>query len=411
MKITRLRLREVTGTLPFEGEFWEERLIRPIDVYPEHRAEGPQQYRQWAPRRLADGTYKLKSIFLQIETDEGVTGLGGPMPREVAYVVDQEFRGLLTGEDPRANERIWDKLYRSAVHGRKGVAMMAISAIDCTLWDLKGRWLGQPVYRRLGGPIRESAPAYASMLGYSLEPELVRRRAQEAVAQGYTAMKWFPRHGPTDGREGIARNVELMRTLREAAGPDVDVMLDAWMSWDVPYTIALARRLEEYQPSWIEEPVMPDKTDACAEIRRRSPVPTATGEHEYTRYGLKLLMDAGAADVLQPDTYWAGGITEMVKICALASTYDLPVIPHGHSVPANVHLILSQPAVTCPLIEYLVKWNEIHQYFFKEPLKPVNGMVTVPQGPGMGMELDPAKIEAERELNWSDPELQVEQPD
>ena len=411
MKITHLRLRELTGTLPIEGEFWEERLIRPIDIYPEHRAEGPSQYRSWSPRRLRDGTYKLKSIFLEIETDEGVTGLGGPMPREVAYVVDQEFRGLLMGEDPRANERIWDKMYRSAVHGRKGVAMMAISAIDCALWDLKGRWLGQPVYRLLGGPVRESAPAYASMLGYSLEPELVRRRAQEAVARGFTAMKWFPRHGPADGREGIARNVELMRTLREAAGPDVDVMLDAWMSWDVPYTIALARRLEEYGPRWIEEPVMPDKIDACAEIRRRSPIPTATGEHEYTRYGLKLLMDAGAADVLQPDTYWAGGITEMVKICALASTYDLPVIPHGHSVPANVHLIVSQPAVTCPLVEYLVKWNEIHQFFWKEPVNPVNGVVTVPLGPGMGMELDSAKIEAERELDWSEPELQVEQPE
>jgi L-alanine-DL-glutamate epimerase-like enolase superfamily enzyme len=191
-----------------------------------------------------------------------------------------------------------------------------------------------------------------------------------------------------------------MRTLREAVGPDVDVMLDAWMSWDVPYTVAMGQRLAEYAPRWIEEPVLPDKIAACAEIHRRSPVPTATGEHEYTRYGLKQLLDANAADLLQPDTYWAGGISEMVKIAALASSYDLPIIPHGHSVPANVHLTAALPTVSVPLVEYLVKWNAIHQFFWKDPLVPVNGSVTVPKGPGLGMEIDEAKVESERELTW-----------
>jgi L-alanine-DL-glutamate epimerase-like enolase superfamily enzyme len=163
----------------------------------------------------------------------------------------------------------------------------------------------------------------------------------------------------------------------------------------------MSERLAEYAPRWIEEPVLADKIDACAEIRRRSKVPIATGEHEYTRWGLKQLMDAGAADVLQPDTYWAGGISEMVKICALASAYDLPIIPHGHSVPANIHLIAAQPENVCPLVEYLVKWNELLQFFWDNPVKPVNGMVSVPTGPGMGVNLDPAKIESERELSWS----------
>ena len=147
---------------------------------------------------------------------------------------------------------------------------------------------------------------------------------------------------------------------------------------------------------------MPDMVEACAEIRRRSRVPIATGEHEYTRWGQKLLMDAGAAEVLQPDTYWAGGITEMVKIAALASTYGLQIIPHGHSVPANVHLSAALPIPACPLVEYLIKWNELLQFFWKTPLKPVNGSITVPDGPGMGMELDPAKIERERDLRWGD---------
>lgn len=147
---------------------------------------------------------------------------------------------------------------------------------------------------------------------------------------------------------------------------------------------------------------MPDKIAACAEIHRLSPVPTATGEHEYTRWGQKELLDAHAADVLQPDTYWAGGISELVKICSLASTYDIPVIPHGHSVPANVQLIAAQPVTTAPLAEFLVKWNVIHQFFWKEMVKPVNGIITVPTGPGMGVELDPAKIDSEQDLSWSD---------
>jgi len=380
-----------------QGTFWEERLIRPIDVYPEHAAE-PANAGNNAPHLAEDGRNIVTSVFLDIETDEGVTGLAGPVTPEIAYSIHHEFASLLIGENPLATERIWDILYRSAVHGRKGVAMMAISAIDCALWDLKGKWANAPVHVLLGGPVRTELPAYASMLGYSIEPERAAERAREVVGQGYTAMKWFPRGGPADGRAGIRRNVELMRALREAAGPDVDIMFDAWMSWNVPFTLAVAERIAEYEPRWIEEPVLPDKIAACAEIRRRSPVPTATGEHEYTRYGIKMLLDAGAMDVLQPDTYWAGGISELQKIFAIASTYDIPVIPHGHSVPANVQLSAAVPALSVPYVEFLVKWNAVHQNFWKEPLLPVNGMVTVPDRPGMGMELDPAKIESSRDL-------------
>ena len=394
MKITAVRSYALSGTMAFEGEFWEDRLVRPTDLYERHRQGGPRSL-----PRVAGG-YRIDAVFLEIESDAGVTGRAGPISEELARTIGAQFRSLLLGEDPVATERIWDRMYRHAVHGRKGSEMMAISVVDCALWDLKGNWLGQPVYRLLGGPVRETFPAYASALGYSLEPERVRERAKEIVAQGYTATKWFFRHGPTDGREGIAKNVELVRTLREAVGPDVDIMLDAWMSWDVPYTVQMSERLAEYEPRWIEEPVLPDKIDAYAQIRERSLVPIAGGEHEYTRWGLKQLMDAEAVDVLQPDIYWAGGISELMKICAMASAYDLPVIPHGHSTPATVHLIAAQPEVTCPILEYLIKWNEVHQFFLKHPLKPVEGMVTVPQGPGMGMELDPEKIEDERELSW-----------
>jgi L-alanine-DL-glutamate epimerase-like enolase superfamily enzyme len=221
------------------------------------------------------------------------------------------------------------------------------------------------------------------------------------VRQGYRATKWFFRHGPQHGREGMVRNAQLVSALRGAVGADVDVMLDCWMSWDVPYTVAMAERLEDYEPRWLEEPVLPDKIESYATIRRQVNIPISGGEHEYTRWGLKQYMDAEAVDVLQPDIYWAGGITEVLKICALASTYDLPVIPHGHSTPASAHLIASQPAATCPMLEYLIKWNEIHQFFLKHPLKPTAGVVRLPETPGLGMDLDDARIETQRIVSWA----------
>jgi len=395
MRITKVRLFQLEGVMEFPGDFWEERLVRPIDIYPERKAEGASR----TTPKTADGKYRIESGFVEVETDEGVSGLGGPIGGDQAQVIARQLAPLIVGEDPRATERLWDILYRAQVHGRGGTAMMALSALDCALWDLKGKWAGAPIYRLLGGPTRTEIPAYASALGYSIEPERVRERAKQIVSQGYKATKWFFRHGHLDGPEGIRKNLELARTLRDAVGDDVDVMLDAWMSWSVPYTIMMAERLVEYRPRWIEEPLMADKErDGCALIRRRSPVQIATGEHQYTRWGLKGLMDSGSADILQPDIYWAGGISEVSKICAIASTYDLPVIPHGHSVPATVQVIASQPANTCPIQEYLIKWNEIHQFFFKEPVKPVNGVIRLTEKPGVGVEIDESKIVERKDL-------------
>jgi L-alanine-DL-glutamate epimerase-like enolase superfamily enzyme len=381
----------VSGTLDFAAEFWEERLVRPIDLYPRFRAAGPEHL-----PTVGQGRYRIKTYFVEIVADEGAIGIGGPISLDLAFLIDKDLRPYLEGADPLATEVVWDTMYRGLVHGRKGTPMMAISAVDCALWDLKGQVFNTPVYRLLGGPSREVIPAYASMLGYSIEPGRAAERAREAVQQGYRAMKWFFRHGPHDGKEGMVKNAQLVSAVRGAVGAEVDVMLDCWMSWDVPYTVAMAERLEEYEPRWLEEPVLPDKIDSYAAIRRQVNIPISGGEHEYTRWGLKQLMDAEAVDVLQPDIYWAGGITEMLKICALASTYDLPVIPHGHSTPASAHLIASQPPNLCPLLEYLVKWNTIHQFFLKTPLMPTDGVVHLPTGPGLGMDLDEAKIEEQR---------------
>lgn len=393
MKISSVRCVAYTGRLQYEEPFWEERLNRPVDIYPRFRDEGTAE--GISPRRIDPHTYELTSTFVHVETDDGVRGTGGPIPLDQARFILSALAPLLQGEDPLATERLWDVMYRYCVHGRKGMEMQAISAVDCALWDLKGRYFSVPTYVLLGGPVREKIPAYASALGYSLEPSRVRDRAAEIARQGFVATKWFPRHGPTDGKEGIDRNVELIAMVREAVGPDVSIMVDAWMSWDVPYTLRMAELLEDYAPHWIEEPVLPDKIDSYAEIRRRIGNRTlvAGGEHEYNRWGIHGLLRAGAVDVCQPDTYWAGGITEMLKIAAMASVYDVQLIPHGHSVPANAHLSFAQPATLVPMLEYLVKWNVLHQWFFKEPVRPVDGIVTPPTAPGLGMELDEDKID------------------
>lgn len=390
-RIARLRLNEVWGSPPFDASLWEERLIMPNDIYPEH----------FADRVDHDDGWLKSAIWVELETDDGAVGRAGPIDRSQAFLIDQELRPFVEGADVMANELLWDRMYRAQIHGRKGHAMEAISVIDCAAWDLKGQILGQPVHRLLGGPTRPSVPAYASTLGYSVEPERAAHRAREFVAQGYGAMKWFYVNGPAQGRAGMARNEDLVAAVRDAVGPDVEIMTDAWSSWDVPYTIEMARRLERYRPRWIEEPVFADRIASYAAIRRESPVPIAGGEHEYTRFGVHALLSAGAVDVLQVDVYWAGGITEMLKICALASAYDIPVIPHGSSTQSNMHLIASQPQPLTPYCEYLVKWNLVLQYFLKDQLIPEHGRIAVPTLPGMGMALDESKIEGRRELRWS----------
>jgi L-rhamnonate dehydratase len=398
MKITNIRLRELTGTIEHpEGPFWEERLIRPVDIYPEFHAQTGVTA-NWQPVKSEETTSTIVLTFVEIETDEGVTGLGGPVDRGTAAHLHIHYRDKLIGMDPLATERIWDIMYREGVHDRKGTPMFSISAIDCALWDLRGKAMGQPVHVLLGGPTRTDLPAYASMLGFSLEADKVEARSKEYAAKGYTAQKWFPRWGPSDGREGIRKNVALMENLRASAGSESDIMIDAWMSWDVPYTLDMAQRLKPYDPRWLEEPVLPDKIKQYAEIRDKSVVQISGGEHEYTRWGIKELLDARAVDLMQADTYWAGGISEMVKICHLCAAYDIPIVPHGHSVPSNVQLSAALSPVEVPYVEFLVKWNQILQFFFKDPVLPVNGVVTVPTTPGMGVEIDPAKIDSEREF-------------
>jgi L-alanine-DL-glutamate epimerase-like enolase superfamily enzyme len=399
MKITDVRCVRLTGTLDYDGPLGESGTARPYDMYPEL---GPRK-RSWPVSDVEAGPpYPVQTTFLFVDTDAGVSGMWAPIEPDDVWIIEHHLRRILIGENPHAVERIWDKMYRTAIHGRKGMTMMAISKVDLALWDLKGKLLGVPVYELLGGPTRTKIRAYASMLGYSVEPERAAQRAREAVAQGYTATKWFFVHTPTDGPAGMRANLALIRAVREAVGPDVDIMFDAWNSWDVPYTQRMADLAAEYRPRWFEEPVMADRIAAYAELRRTvSSTSIVGGEHEYTRWGIKALLDAGAVDVLQPDPKWAGGLTEMVKICALASAYGIPVIPHWGWV-ASTQLVASQTLTTCPMQEWLIQHHLATVDPFTRPkIEPVNGYVDLPTGPGLGVELDEDAIMSREELSYA----------
>jgi L-alanine-DL-glutamate epimerase-like enolase superfamily enzyme len=270
--------------------------------------------------------------------------------------------------------------------------------VDIALWDIRGKAAGMPIYRLLGGPTRDAVPAYASMLGHSLELDRVRERATQFAQMGFTAQKWFFRYGPGDGRAAITHNMALARTLRETLGDEIDLMFDAWLGWDVPFSIEMGKRLAPLYPRWLEEPVQPDRIRSYAEIRAATGIPIAGGEHVYTRWGFLEMIQAEAMDVLQADPDWTGGISEMVKICALASAYDKQVIPHGHSVLPALHVIASQSPAVCPLLEYLWLGNQSKQWFHTEMYQPENGVVRLPAQPGLGIELDERKIDAKEAL-------------
>jgi L-rhamnonate dehydratase len=341
------------------------------------------------------------AFYLKVKTDGGLDGLYGPIDPEAAIVVDQQLREVVRGQDPLAGEALWDLMYRSNRHSRHGHYMMAISAIDNACWDLRGRYFGVPVYRLLGGPTRDSVEAYGSCLGYSLEPEAARARALQLKQEGFRAQKWFPVEGPENGKEGMARNVELVKALREAVGDEYDLMFDAFLRWDLTYAISWAKQVEPYRPRWIEEAFRPDLIDSFAKLARVTTIPVAAGEHIYTRWEAHQYLKAGALGVLQCDPEWCGGISELVKICSLASLYDVPVIPHGHSLHAALHVVASQPYKTCPLAEYLIIKMSTYYHFEKNPPRLERARFALPQRPGFGIELDASRIEKQTEARWS----------
>ncbi len=393
-RITAVELHQLQGHYDTVRGVNNQFQANPLHIYDELR-----------PKPYADGTptpqrAAMNAIYLRIGTDTAGEGLYGPIDKEAAIVVDQQLRSFLMGKDALAQEKLWDQLYRSNRHARRGAYLMAISAVDNTLWDLRGRYYKVPVYRLLGGPTRATVEAYGSCLGYSLEPEKASARAAALKAEGFRNQKWFLAYGPGDGAAGLKKNVEIVRVLREAVGDEVELMFDVYSGWDLTYTLAWARQVERYRPRWIEEATQAEKIDSFAQLHRGTSIPIASGEHIQGRWEVYDYMKEGAIQVIQCDPEWCGGLSELQKICTLASVYDVPVIPHGHSIHAALHLIASQSPAVCPLAEYLILKMQSYYSFEKNPPAPKNARFALPETPGFGIEFDEAKVEKREMVRW-----------
>ena len=385
MKISDISLFEVTGTWSGTDFPPGDRQAHPLDMYPD------------AGKRSGGTQNTVSEIYTEILTDDGASGLFGPIDLDQVHVIRTHLRDFLVGKDPLATEALFDQMTRVHRHGRTGLFMTGVSAIDCALWDLKAKVYDVPIYRLLGGPVRTHVPADASMLGFTIEPDGAAEVALEYKAKGYDAQKWFFRYGPADGEEGKNRNLAMARAVRGAVGDQYKLMFDAFMGWDLPYASSMARELVDIKPFWLEEPLPPERIGSFRELRSAG-IPLATGEHVFTRWQIRHLLEPRAVDIVQADPDWTGGISELVKICALCSSFDVPVIAHGHSLLAALHVAGSQSPSTVPMVEYLIRHQERKQFFHTPVYRPENGDMTLPTLPGLGIVLDADKIDNRREV-------------
>jgi len=394
-KITAIEIWNVHGHRETPRGVDQQYQINPLYIYDELR---PAPYHDAATPTSTNAP--VSALYLKIGTDAGVEGFYGPIDKEVAITVDEQLKPFLMGKDALAGEKLWDQLYRSNRHARRGAFLMAISAVDNTLWDLRGRYFKTPVYRLLGGPTRTSVEAYASCLGYSLEFDKVQKRAMHVKSEGFRYQKWFLGYGPGDGPEGLRKNVEIVKLLRETLGEDTELMFDVYSGWDLTYALSWAKQVERYRPRWIEEATQAEKIDSFAALHKGTSIPIASGEHIQGRWEVYDYLKAGALSVVQCDPEWCGGTTELQKICTVASLYDVPVIPHGHSIHAALHVIASQSPAVCPLAEYLILKMKSYYHFERNPPVLKAAHFALPDAPGYGIELDESKVESKELVHW-----------
>lgn len=339
------------------------------------------------------GTFRFHGwTVVEVETDDGLVGIGNVAlaPRIAKAIIDQYLTPLVLGHDPFDYEYLWQRMYRSThAWGRKGVAMAAISAIDIALWDLMGKATGRPVFKLLGGRTKEKIPCYASKL-YRTDLGEMQAEAQRYLDQGFTSMKMRFGYGPKDGPEGMRKNLDSVAAVREVIGPDLDLMLECYMGWNLEYAKRMLPKLEKFEPRWLEEPVLADDIDGYAELNRLTSIPISGGEHEFTSHGFRQLLDKRAVSVIQYDTNRVGGITAAHKINALAEVYGVPVIPHAGQMH-NYHLTMS--TLASPMSEYfpvheVEVGNELFYYIFEGDPTPENGFIDLDDHkPGLGLSL------------------------
>ncbi|CAN5394217.1 galactonate dehydratase [soil metagenome] len=362
--------------------------IRPSDIYPELRTPAPYRGKQG----MKEVTGNITHNYIRIKTKGGIEGLYGALDNEIIEQVMKQLRPFLLGKDALAVETLGDQMYRNNRHSRAGHYMMAISAVDNALWDIRGKYFKTPVYELLGGPTRKEVRVYGSCLSYSVEKGKAGPRAKQLYDDGFLHQKWFMGYGPGDGMPGLNRSIELVEELRDALGNDAQIMFDAFMGWDVPFATAWCTAVEKYRPYWLEEAFPVDHLESFKQLRKNTSIPIATGEHFYSRWEVLNFLKEGAIEIVQADPEWCGGVSELVKICNLSSSYGAKVFPHGHNIHAALHVVASQSPEVCPLVEYLINHMPNKVHFQKDPLLTTNGILQLPSKPGFGIELDERKI-------------------
>ena len=354
-------------------------------------------------RPIMDATYTLPSrsvVLARIETDEGISGIGeaayfGGPPMITKMIIEKELADYLIGEDPLNIERLWETMYqRSIKHGRKGAIIASMSGIDIALWDIKARSVGMPLYQLLGG-CYEKIRAYASA-GFYAEGKGLKELAGEMesyVKEGFTAVKM------KIGRVSQAEDMARIKAVREAIGPNIDLLVDGNNVYTSYEAIKMARKMEAYDVFWFEEPVPAEDIEGSARVAHAIDMPLAAGENEFTRYGFRDLIINQALDIAQPDATWCGGITEARKIAAMASAWNITCVPHSFSsaiaLMSNLHFSASIP--NSMFQEFDRNYNPLREELLTEPVRiNKDGYIDLPDEPGLGVELNEATVKKYR---------------
>jgi L-rhamnonate dehydratase len=364
------------------GDYHDQKQGHWID---DHVASPMAKYLAYRQSRQAFGLNVLGTLVVEIEADNGVVGFAVTTGGEPgAWIVERHLARFLEGANVTDTELIWDQMYLSTVfYGRKGLVVNAISCVDLALWDLLGKLREEPVYHLLGGAVRDELTFYAT----GARPDLAKQL-------GFIGGKMPLRHCPAEGEEGLKKNLVLLADMRSKTGEDFWLMYDCWMSLDVNYATRLAQAAAEYGMKWIEEPLLPDDYWGYTELKRNVPrcMMVTTGEHESTRWGFRMLLEMECADIIQPDVGWCGGMSELLKISALADARGVMVVPHGSSV-YSYHFSITRH--NSPFAEFLMmapRADEIIPMFspllLDEPV-PLNGRMKLSDTPGFGVRLNP----------------------
>lgn len=301
------------------------------------------------------------------------------------------------GVDPLTRKNIWGTTRGDRQrHSKTGVIIMTLSAVDNALWDLRGRLLDKPVHRLIGSANRRRLSVY-TRVGEGRNLEEARKRARDLYDRGCKHQKWYFVHARSDGDKGMRANLELVRVLREELGPEAFLMFDNHsMRYEIggDWLVSLARQMLPYDPFWLEEPTAPDDVEGYARVKGETGITVAGGEHHYTRWQIKPLLERKCLDWVQSDPDWCGGISEWLCICDMARKYPgVRVVPHSDHILTNCQCVASQPRSLCPMVEYNSGQTASKLSFRTRIIEPQKEMLTMPQEPGLGPDIDLTKCE------------------